>query len=379
MLSNRPVGGGPLRRLFLFVLAAALLLSVAGALGEEGDNRPAETIVIPPDPALPPEPESEAAPAAATSPIPPRPLDPSRAVAARRDRLYDVRFVTESRVWVVGYPGLLLRSEDAGETWERVDPGTREALFSVDFVDPEHGWVSGRTGLILHTADGGNTWARRETGVTESIFAVDFLDERTGCAVSNWGQTLFTTDGGATWTVREVEPMINASLNAVVMLDARTVLVAGDYPSWEMEMEGVDATAISNVYRTEDGGATWQVVPTGSTAVLFDMAFRPDGITGYAVGTQGAFLATRDGGRTWRSVATGRPNHLMGLALQEGKVWAVGLDGVVIEVTGRGVRTVPTGTYVWLSSIALNPAGRGVIVGGRGTLLRGLDGGQAWR
>lgn len=69
--------------------------------------------------------------------------------------------------WLITGPDVLLRSDDAGQTWQR-DPLTPpyRALTSPSFVSPLEGWVIGQslngkifTGSLLHTNDGGKTWA----------------------------------------------------------------------------------------------------------------------------------------------------------------------------------------------------------------------------
>ena len=304
------------------------------------------------------------------------------AVTAFRDKSYDVRFVTASEAWIVGYPGMVLHSVDAGATWSRVDVGTADALFAVDFVDERTGWIVGRSGTILRTTDGGKTWARQKADTTEPLFAVDFLNATVGCAVGNFGTVFWTGDGGATWEKRQVEPMVNASLNAVAVLGPETALVGGDYPSWELDLTAnLDPESISNLYRTDDGGKTWSVVKTGSKAILYDVAFEPDETRGFAAGTKGTLLSTADGGRTWSEIQTGETNHLTGLALAPDGPWAVGLDGVIVKSASGAARKASSGIYGWLSSIAFSGGdGKiGIAVGSRGVILRTTDGGRTWK
>lgn len=301
-------------------------------------------------------------------------------ILAYRDKLYDVQYVTDQIAWAVGYPAMVLRSDDGGINWQAVDAGTDEALYAVDFVDQNNGWIVGRTGTVIHTADGGKTWIKQNPGTREPLFGLDFLDAQTGCVVGNFGQVFWTDDGGKTWKDWELEAMLNAALNTVVLLNAQTALVGGDYPSWELDLvEDLDPDSISNIYRTEDKGATWQVIPTGSTRVLFDLKFLADQTTGYAVGSRGEMLTTTDAGLTWTKIATDIPNHLIGLYPKGQDVWAVGLEGVIIKVTGGAVSVVPSDGYQWLSSIAFNSSGRGIIVGARGTLLQSENEGGAWK
>src|SRR5690606_5108029 len=68
------------------------------------------------------------------------------------------------------------------------------------------------------------------------------------------------------------------------------------------------------LWHTEDGGATWRLVPCPTGAPLYDVCFLTDRV-GWVVGgattpyTQtgsGVVLFTQDGGRTWRLLAAGK-------------------------------------------------------------------------
>src|ERR1700677_1941082 len=70
------------------------------------------------------------------------------------------------------------------------------------------------------------------------------------------------------------------------------------------------------VWRTEDGGQTWKLLPVPTDCVLRSVCFLTDRIGWVAGGSTtpftrvgvGAILATRDGGKTWTSLArSGRP------------------------------------------------------------------------
>ncbi len=63
------------------------------------------------------------------------------------------------RMWIVGRPGsFVLRSDDAGDTWELLKTGQRLPLNAVHFHDADKGWAVGAGGTILATTDGGASW-----------------------------------------------------------------------------------------------------------------------------------------------------------------------------------------------------------------------------
>ena len=114
--------------------------------------------------------------------------------------LTDVDFVDREHGWAVGDQGLILHTQDGGDTWEIQDSGTREWLSGVDFVNEREGWILAYvgpwkevSGLILHTEDGGQHWGEETIrGETETpgLHKIQFLDEETGWCVGVDGTVL---------------------------------------------------------------------------------------------------------------------------------------------------------------------------------------------
>jgi len=300
-------------------------------------------------------------------------------VTAFRDKLYDVAFVSPREAWVVGYPGLVLHTTDAGATWERVKVPAAEALFAVDFPDPAHGWIVGRSGTILATENGGKTWELQQNDSTEHLFAVDFIDARRGWAAGNFGTILRTEDGGKTWQSQVLEPMTSAGIYSIFFQDANRGWLVGEYPIWEAQLEeDVEASSISNMFRTDDGGTTWHKVSTKVSYTLYDIAFT-DEDTGWAVGSRGILIATTDGGLSWEKILTDTESHLLNIAQAKDRLWIAGADGTLLVVEGGTPRLVPLRIYTWFSAVSFGDPAHGLLVGGRGTVLRTDDGGKTWK
>src|SRR5471032_2687810 len=64
-----------------------------------------------------------------------------------------------TRIVAVGDRGVVILSDDNGSTFRqaRMVP-TSSSLTSVTFTDPSHGWAVGHWGVIVATNDGGETW-----------------------------------------------------------------------------------------------------------------------------------------------------------------------------------------------------------------------------
>jgi photosystem II stability/assembly factor-like uncharacterized protein len=59
-----------------------------------------------------------------------------------------VRFANDEDGWVVGRGGVILRTEDEGDTWVQQESRTRRNLFAL-FVDKDNCWAVGGDGLVL--------------------------------------------------------------------------------------------------------------------------------------------------------------------------------------------------------------------------------------
>lgn len=155
---------------------------------------------------------------------------PSRAVFMGLARAAD-------RLIAVGERGLIVLSDDNGQSWRQVPVPVSVSLGAVYFVDAQRGWVVGHAGTVLATLDGGEHWAVQLSGLQAAqielqaaqaekataadaeaadmrlqnaqrliadgpdkpFLSVRFSDARHGLVVGAYGMALATQDGGASW------------------------------------------------------------------------------------------------------------------------------------------------------------------------------------
>lgn len=101
--------------------------------------------------------------------------------------------------------GFIVRSADAGRTWDLLETQGIPDIIAADWPSPHRGLVFTQPGSVFQTTDGGKHWEEIATHLPELgpplITAVRFANESLGYAVSFDGKMLQTDDGGYHWRV----------------------------------------------------------------------------------------------------------------------------------------------------------------------------------
>ena len=263
--------------------------------------------------------------AAAAAAFVPRPA--VRSAFAERSMILDATRAGP-RLVAVGERGVVLLSDDDGAHWRQAGKVPVDAtLTAVSFADAREGWAVGHLGVILHSADGGETWSVQRIDPVEDrpLFAVAFTDARNGVAVGLWSLMLRTRDGGHTWEAAELPPppgdtRADANLMSVFGDGEGRLFIAGE--------RGL-------VLRSLDGGATWSYHPTGYRGTFWSGTALADG-TLIVGGLRGSVYRSTDNGEHWQRVETGSQSSVTDLVAFDGRVHAVGLDGVSLDSRDGG-------------------------------------------
>lgn len=300
--------------------------------------------------------------------------------------------------------GTVVGAVVAGQgSWLSTPAGTVERLRGVSAVSAQDAWASGAGGTIIRTVDGGATWAARSPADTGDLDFRDIeaVDADTAYALAigpgDRSRIYKTSDGGRTWTLQFINRDPRAFYDAIAFWDARTGLAFGD---------PVDGRF--TVLRTSDGGATWLSVPPGNLPAAIDGegAFAASGTClvvsgrGHAwFGTGGAVRArvfrSTDGGTTWdvsdTPITAGTSSSgIFSLAFSDERNGvAAGGDyrketesSENFAVTRDGGRTWTPGTRLrgFRSALAFVPgsSGRALLAVGPAGADRSADGGATW-
>jgi photosystem II stability/assembly factor-like uncharacterized protein len=244
--------------------------------------------------------------------------------------------------WAVGghsgtHSTMLFNTVDGGKTWERQTTfdGEGSSLKDIGFADANNGWIVGRE-QILRTTDGGESWGPVDLGlkgVLTSPYATKLLVLGPNAVVVGTNvenkQILRTIDGGATW---EVVALVEGGGGGAGSNSTVTGLALAE-PSTVFATTGSDHGNRGVIYRSDDGGHTWQTVEE-SEKPLLGIAFQ--GKRGVAVGVNIAFW-TVDGGNTWSRVAVPGTQYAVDF-IDDNTVVAVG-SGPHVVISKNGGKT----------------------------------------
>ena len=141
------------------------------------------------------------------------------------------------------------------------------------------------------TAFAQDVWQIQETNVKSSLRGLCVVDSKVVWASGSDGTVLVTTNAGETWK--------NASIKEAKKLDFRDIQAFDDKNAVVLS-----AGQPARVYRTEDGGSTWnQTFEHPNDKSFFDAISFWDRVHGIAMSDpidgHVLLISTRDGGKTW--------------------------------------------------------------------------------
>jgi len=176
-------------------------------------------------------------------------------------------------------PAYIVKSADAGQTWSKIDMSAyASSLIDIHFTTPDTGFVTGTAspatdgGIILYTTDGGVNWTTKYKTLVanDRVWKIQSPDGQHYFAsieaepTVNQVRMLRSTDAGANWSLSVVR-----NYHSYV----QTVGFLTPLLGWT---GGYD-----RLFRTQDGGLTWDSVAVG---LQYNRFLRINDTTGYLTG-----------------------------------------------------------------------------------------------
>lgn len=327
---------------------------------------------------------------------------------AERSLLLDAVKLDSGHIVAVGERGHVLLSED-GATWRQAAMPSRSTLTAVAASGSDVVAV-GHDGVIVRSSDSGETWQR----VREEPYSVDnvasesngsplldvlFLDDRRVLAVGAYSLMLTSDDKGATWSSAPItlhaadagngaegpsaneppadeeamsDPLlfsddelmlddeIDPHLNAAIRMGSTGLLLAGE--------RGM-------VFRSDDDGVSWRRLDLPYGGSMYGALVLGEAHL-LVYGLRGRAFESQDAGTTWREVETRTQATLFdGRVGDDGAIVLVGAQGVVVRrpagdaAFNASVYETETGETPTTSAVLAHGSGELLLFGDRGVFV----------
>ena len=280
-----------------------------------------------------------------------------------------------SKELYVGYDGLgVFKSVDSGQSWQAVNeglPNLSVRSVAINCIDPNFVYLGMRGGLAIST-NGGKSW-RMSSGfkreVTVNTIMIDSYYPKVLYAGTGDAGVFKSGDGGVSWKDTN-EGLSNLHITALHIDPQRPniVLAGARHPATPTNVS--DGKASGGVFRTQDGGKTWQgssLLNIHIFSFAADLAF-PNVV--YA-STGGGIYRSVDKGLSWTDINTGLDNtfpHAIHVLPVNPPIVLAGTTFGLLSYTDASLNIPEQGS----DGSATTPVVYGIVGGGGLGLLLGL-------
>lgn len=257
--------------------------------------------------------------------------------------------------------GYVLRTNDAGDSWERMPYNLLNMPRSLWMWDDQRGIIGAESGRFYRTTDNWSSASSVNLFGFGHAACLSFVNDTLGWAASESGKIARTTDAGASWTLQT-----SGTTNAIVGL------------YFVNDTLGFASATGAVLLRTTNGGDTWTPITAPITYNMRGFHFA-DALNGLAVGIGGEIIRTSDAGLTWTAQTSPTTNSLLSLFARGNLLIAVGNGGVVMRSTNGGDTWSAQilETFQDLYHAYVDPSGFGLL-GGEARVYRTTDHGATW-
>jgi photosystem II stability/assembly factor-like uncharacterized protein len=223
-----------------------------------------------------------------------------------------------------GERGRILLSDDKAASWQSAVSPASATITAIRFSEGV-GLAIGHHGTVLRSEDAGGTWQRVDLHLSDppALFGL-YLDGNHAIAVGSFATYLESRDAGRTWQSRKIiEGDFDWHLYGMARGHAGVLMIAGE---------------AGTVLRSRDDGQTWQVLGAPYDGSYFGiLGLRNGGVIIY--GMRGHAYRSNDDGDHWQPIGlAGITSAIQGAReLDDGSVLLYGNDGVVaVQEKGMG-------------------------------------------
>jgi photosystem II stability/assembly factor-like uncharacterized protein len=216
----------------------------------------------------------------------------------------DISMIGSDKIWISNSIGEIWATKDGGDNWvlQFYDPQKTDFMNYIEMFDSLNGVAMGdapsdiEPALFLRTTDGGEHWSSMNDTCLIGLWSadtwrcIDFININIGYFYSyrETPRKLYkTTDGGFSW----VKLKENMGCEILKFYDEDLGIVKGE--------NCPDSICYPQIYRTLNGGLTWEMVETDSIGYGLDIEFIPDNPSNVWLLAGNRGYASIDSGKTW--------------------------------------------------------------------------------
>jgi photosystem II stability/assembly factor-like uncharacterized protein len=268
-----------------------------------------------------------------------------------------------NRLVAVGQRGHIIVSTDGGASWKQSPVPVSSDLTSVHFVDDRQGWVVGHDGVILHSEDGGDTWRVQLDGRAANALLVESMKRKVSAEPASEEAKKLLAEASRYQAQGADKPFLD-----VWFADSRHGYAVGAY---------------SLIFRTEDGGRTWESwFDRIDNPKFFNLyAIRPAAGELYVSGEGGLMLKLDTTKRRFTALAMPYNGSFFGIADAGSAVIAYGLRGNVYRSDDNGATWAKVDAGLAASVVASVRTGEGatLLADAGGRIASSTDGGHTFQ
>lgn len=126
-----------------------------------------------------------------------------------RKDLYSVCFANENIGFIGGEDGVVLKTENGGQTWYPLETDIEFDIKAICFINRDIGFIAGDENVLCKTVDGGESWLKIKVPVNSDFNDIQFVNDSVGYVVGHsdrGGIMMKTEDIGKTWTYKIIKP-----------------------------------------------------------------------------------------------------------------------------------------------------------------------------
>ncbi|MBN2467354.1 MAG: hypothetical protein JXD19_04310, partial [Deltaproteobacteria bacterium] len=286
----------------------------------------------------------------------------------------------------------LFKSTNAGESWESVEGFRNQIIYDIAFAPGDHQtiWVA-TIYYIYKSEDGGLSWTVYDPawyfGNFQYYYSLALAPVNgnilyvgtSGLDGSNEGGSVYkTADGGETWEFMSLVADHNVWDIAIHPTNIQEI--------WAVT--GPDSISEGTIYQTRNGGAAWTEIQTGLSKGWLDfVAINPTNPAIVFVGGEKGLIRTINGGSTWSQLQPNGSCRAFVFDPVTPKIVATswlssdGTDTFISKSTNNG-STWSTYSLSGLEFLSLvtHPETGSILYGGEGSMgiFKSDDGGETW-